>query len=162
MTTIARRITGGVDTHLDMHVAAALDERGAELGVRAFRPRPRAIGSYWIGSRSSGPSSSSGWKGPAATGPGSPGICSARKSPSSRSTGPTASAGGGRGSPIPTMRWPRPGPPRVGMPPDRPRPGRKRRGHEGIAGGPALGQGNRTQALNQMRSLIDRPRGAPE
>jgi hypothetical protein len=27
MTTIARRITGGVDTHLDVHVAAALDER---------------------------------------------------------------------------------------------------------------------------------------
>jgi hypothetical protein len=26
MTTIARRITGGVDTHLDVHVAAALDE----------------------------------------------------------------------------------------------------------------------------------------
>lgn len=29
-------ITGGVDTHLDVHVAAALDERGALLGVGAF------------------------------------------------------------------------------------------------------------------------------
>jgi len=36
MTTIARRITGGVDTHLDTHVAAALDERGAQLGVESF------------------------------------------------------------------------------------------------------------------------------
>jgi transposase len=36
MTTIARRITGGVDTHLDVHVAAALDERGAQLGVKSF------------------------------------------------------------------------------------------------------------------------------
>jgi transposase len=36
MTTIARRITGGVDTHLDTHVAAALDERGALLGVESF------------------------------------------------------------------------------------------------------------------------------
>ena len=36
MTTIARRITGGVDTHLDVHVAAALDERGAQLGVERF------------------------------------------------------------------------------------------------------------------------------
>jgi transposase len=36
MTTIARRITGGVDTHLDVHVAAALDERGALLGVESF------------------------------------------------------------------------------------------------------------------------------
>jgi transposase len=36
MTTIARSITGGVDTHLDVHVAAALDERGALLGVESF------------------------------------------------------------------------------------------------------------------------------
>ena len=36
MTTIVRRITGGVDTHLDVHVAAALDERGALLGVESF------------------------------------------------------------------------------------------------------------------------------
>ena len=36
MTTIAWRITGGVDTHLDVHVAAALDERGALLGVESF------------------------------------------------------------------------------------------------------------------------------
>lgn len=36
MTTIARTITGGVDTHLDVHVAAALDERGAQLGVESF------------------------------------------------------------------------------------------------------------------------------
>ena len=36
MTTIARRITGGVDTHLDVHVASALDERGALLGVESF------------------------------------------------------------------------------------------------------------------------------
>ncbi len=36
ITTIARRITGGVDTHLDVHVAAALDERGALLGVESF------------------------------------------------------------------------------------------------------------------------------
>ncbi len=36
MTTIARRITGGVDTHLDVHVAAALDGRGAQLGVESF------------------------------------------------------------------------------------------------------------------------------
>ena len=36
MTTLARSITGGVDTHLDVHVAAALDERGALLGVQSF------------------------------------------------------------------------------------------------------------------------------
>jgi transposase len=36
MTNLARQITGGVDTHLDVHVAAALDERGALLGVESF------------------------------------------------------------------------------------------------------------------------------
>ena len=36
MTTIARRINGGVDTHADVHVASALDERGALLGVESF------------------------------------------------------------------------------------------------------------------------------
>jgi len=34
MTTSAGQITGGVDTHLDVHVAAALDERGALLVLR--------------------------------------------------------------------------------------------------------------------------------
>ena len=36
VTTLARSITGGVDTHLDVHVAAALDDRGALLGVESF------------------------------------------------------------------------------------------------------------------------------
>ncbi len=32
----ARAITGGVDTHADIHVAAALDPLGGLLGVREF------------------------------------------------------------------------------------------------------------------------------
>ncbi len=36
VNTLARSITGGVDTHLDVHVAAALDERGTLLGVESF------------------------------------------------------------------------------------------------------------------------------
>jgi transposase len=36
MTETPRRITGGVDTHRDVHVVAALDENGAELGVESF------------------------------------------------------------------------------------------------------------------------------
>jgi hypothetical protein len=31
-----RSITGGVDTHLDVHVAAALDDIGGVLGVESF------------------------------------------------------------------------------------------------------------------------------
>ena len=40
MTTIveaARAVTGGVDTHLDVHVAAVLDEIGGLLGVESFQ-----------------------------------------------------------------------------------------------------------------------------
>jgi transposase len=40
MTTLPLRITAGVDTHLDVHVAAALDERGALLGVESFATTP--------------------------------------------------------------------------------------------------------------------------
>jgi transposase len=36
MTTLARSVTGGVDTHLEVHVAAALDEKGTLLGVEYF------------------------------------------------------------------------------------------------------------------------------
>ncbi len=34
-------ITGGFDTHLDVHVAAALDQRGARLGTESFPTTPR-------------------------------------------------------------------------------------------------------------------------
>ena len=40
MTTLPLRITGGVDTHLDAHVAAALDHHGALLGVESFETTP--------------------------------------------------------------------------------------------------------------------------
>ena len=36
MHTMAPQLTIGVDTHLDVHVAAVLDERGALLGVESF------------------------------------------------------------------------------------------------------------------------------
>jgi hypothetical protein len=40
MTTLPLRITGGVDTHLEVHVAAALDHQGALLGVESFGTTP--------------------------------------------------------------------------------------------------------------------------
>jgi transposase len=36
----ARRVTGGVDTHLDVHVAAALDALGGLLGTESFEVNP--------------------------------------------------------------------------------------------------------------------------
>jgi transposase len=41
MTTLPLRITGGVDTHLDVHVAAVLDHHGVLLGVESFDTTPR-------------------------------------------------------------------------------------------------------------------------
>ena len=35
-----RSITGGVDTHLDVHVAAAMDANGGVLGVESFPTTP--------------------------------------------------------------------------------------------------------------------------
>jgi hypothetical protein len=38
----ARAVIGGVDTHLEVHVAAALDPVGGLLGTAPFRPRRAA------------------------------------------------------------------------------------------------------------------------
>jgi transposase len=52
MTTIVenRVVTGGVDTHLDVHVAAALDAIGGLLGVESFPTTPAGCGSLleWL------------------------------------------------------------------------------------------------------------------
>src|SRR2546423_15359705 len=37
---VARPVTGGVDTHLDVHVAATLDHIGGLLGVESFPTTP--------------------------------------------------------------------------------------------------------------------------
>ena len=46
-----RAITGGVDTHADVHVAAALDPIGGLLGVREFPVTPAGYASLlgWLG-----------------------------------------------------------------------------------------------------------------
>jgi transposase len=46
-----RAITGGVDTHADVHVAAALDPIGGLLGAREFPATPAGYGRLlgWLG-----------------------------------------------------------------------------------------------------------------
>ncbi|MGI0151446.1 MAG: IS110 family transposase, partial [Thermoplasmata archaeon] len=44
MTEKGRRVTGGVDTHLDTHVAVVLDEIGRVLGTEAFPAEERGYG----------------------------------------------------------------------------------------------------------------------
>ncbi len=63
MTETGCGVTGGVDTHKDVHVAAALDEVGRVLGTAEFQ-RPRlGIGSCRDGCVRSVRSSLSGSKG---------------------------------------------------------------------------------------------------
>ena len=76
MTTLPRCITGGVDTHLDVHVAAALDERGALLGVESFATT-RGLQELLAWLATSARSSWSVSKGPGPMGPGSPAISQA-------------------------------------------------------------------------------------
>ena len=47
----ARAITGGVDTHADVHVAAALDPVGGLLGVAEFPATPAGYAQLlgWLG-----------------------------------------------------------------------------------------------------------------
>jgi transposase len=49
---VARPIVGGVDTHLDVHVAAAVDTIGGLVGVRSFPTTPAGYQalSAWLGS----------------------------------------------------------------------------------------------------------------
>ena len=70
VTNLARSITGGVDTHLDVHVAAALDERGALLGVESFATTEVATRSCLGRSATSAPSSWSASKGRVPMAPG--------------------------------------------------------------------------------------------
>jgi hypothetical protein len=52
----ARAITGGVDTHSEVHVAAALDPVGGLLGTREFPPARPGTPACWTGWAGSGTS----------------------------------------------------------------------------------------------------------
>jgi transposase len=48
MTMVETRpITGGVDTHLDIHVAAALDANGGVLGIESFATTPQGFSALY-------------------------------------------------------------------------------------------------------------------
>ena len=82
--TMPSRLTGGVDTHLDVHVAAALDERGGLLGVETFPTTPAGYRQLWA------------WLGTFGT------------VDAARATRKTRSALRGRHSPVTPAGWPRP------------------------------------------------------
>ena len=73
-----RPVTGGVDTHLDVHVAAAVDANGGVLGVESFATTPAGYGELCSWLAASARRRGSGWKAPARTAPAWRAICAAR------------------------------------------------------------------------------------
>src|ERR1039457_4691542 len=104
----SRAITGGVDTHADVHVAAALDPVGGLLGVREFPVTPAGYAGLlgWLGGF--GTVCLAGIEG---TGSYGAGLARPPASGSWRWTALTARTGGGRASLIPSMPSAPPGPP---------------------------------------------------
>src|SRR5262249_62402975 len=65
-----RRVFGGVDTHKDVHVAAALDELGRLLGTGSFATTTDGYRQLWRGLRSWGEGVAVGVEGTGAGGAG--------------------------------------------------------------------------------------------
>ena len=72
-----RQITGGVDTHLDTHVAAAVDANGGVLGVESFPTTTAGFAELHDWLAASARSIGSGWRAPAPMGPAWPAFCAA-------------------------------------------------------------------------------------
>src|SRR2546429_8353853 len=95
-----RAVTGGVDTHADVHVAAALDSIGGLLGVQEFPATPGGYAGLleWLGGFGAvclvgveGAGRFGGWPGPPiprAGGRGGGGGPRARRDPGPRGAGP--------------------------------------------------------------------------
>ena len=70
-----RPVTGGVDTHLDVHVAATLDSIGGLLGVESFTASADGYRKLFSWMSSFGPVTPSGWRARAPTAPDWPATC---------------------------------------------------------------------------------------
>ena len=108
----ARVITGGVDAHAGLHVAAALDPVGGLVGVQEFPATAAGYASLlgWLGGF--GTLAWSASKGPAATGRAWPATWRRPACGWSKWIARTARTGAGGASPTRWMRSARRGPPR--------------------------------------------------
>ena len=107
----ARGVTGGVDTHRDVHVAAALDPLGGLLGTESF---PTDSAGYkallgWL--ESFGNVTKIGVEGTGSYGSGLARYLRRSVSRSSKSTDPIARSAAGAASPIPSTPSKPRGPP---------------------------------------------------
>ena len=98
------QITGGVDTHLDVHVAAALDEHGGLLGTASFATTAAGYAALVEWFASLGAVVLIGVEGTGSYGAGLTRHLQAWGSRWSRSTGRIGSGDAGRASPTLTTR----------------------------------------------------------
>ena len=155
MTTLARQITGGVDTHLDVHVAAALDERGALLGVESFETTPKGYTRLLAWLEGFGSVELSVSNGTGSYGAGLTRHLDGRRRPGGRGRPSQPPAPTPQGSPTPKTPSPLLGRPRAG---DATGEAKTRDGNveamRVLRVARASARKGRNQALNQMRSLI--------
>ena len=102
-------ITGGVDTHLDEHVAAALDPLGRLVGTESFNADAGGYRALLVWLEGFGQVTRVGVEGTGSYGVGLARFLDGRASRSLRSTDPTGSPAATRASPIHSMRSRRPG-----------------------------------------------------
>jgi transposase len=118
----ARAVTGGVDTHLDVHVAAALDDIGGLLGVESFEAstagNDKLLG--WLGAF--GRVTRVGVEGTGSYGAGLARFLRAAGVEVVEVDRPNRQARRRTGSPTRPTRWKPPGPLRRGGPSEWPRP----------------------------------------
>ena len=148
--------------HLDVHVAAALDERGTLLGVESFATTERGYKKLLGWLSDFGPVELVGIEGTGSYGAGLTRHLQPSGSASWKSTAPTDSAGGSRASLIPKT------PSRLLVPPSRvtprvrPRPGTETSNPCGFCGWLGLGtQGSNPSAQPDAQPGLDRPRFHP-
>ena len=100
------RITVGVDTHLDLHVAHAVDQLGRRMDTAAIPTTPTGYRDLLAWARGLGQDETWGSRAPAPTAPLLPASLPQQARSCSRSTGPTGPLGAATASPT---RWtPRP------------------------------------------------------
>jgi hypothetical protein len=104
-------VTVGVDTHLETHVAAVIDQAGRRGGTKAFAASTRGDVALVTGAERFGPVERIGVAAPAPRGPGWPASPVPTASRSWRPTVPTPAPAGVGATPTRSMPRPPPGPP---------------------------------------------------
>ena len=116
-------VTGGVDTHLDLNVAAALDDIGGLLGVEEFATDASGDRRLLAWLQSFGTVMRVGVEGTGSYGVGVARALRAADIAVVEVDRPNRLVRRRQASPIPSTRWKRPGPPCRGEPLGKPRPG---------------------------------------